>query len=327
MLELTLYVVVFIGLSGMMAAIETAVLSISPAEVEELRLHKAWGSEALKSITRRLTRPVVVLVIFTNTINVLGPILAGQKAIALYGDVAIGVITMVLTSGTIVFSEIIPKSLGSHYAPLISRTAAPVIRALILVLYPLVIALEWFSNLLKSGERRIGTEAQIRALTKIGRGEGYIERDEGQMIRRAFLLNDRSAADIMTPLTDVVAVEEATTIGEAASRVFRHAYSRYPVFGESPDDVRGLVLSRDILKALTDEKDQDRVSTICREILKVPADMRSDELLVLFRNEHVHLAVVQDRHSTVGLVTLEDVLEELVGEIEDEKDDGKDAGE
>ena len=127
----------------------------------------------------------------------------------------------------------------------------------------------------------------------------------------------------MTPLKNVVAVEETTTIVEAAACVFRHAYSRSPVFGASPDDVIGLALSRDILEALSNGKDQDPVSTICREILTVPAGMRSDELLVRFRDEHIHLAVVQDKQKTAGLVTLEDVLEELVGDIEDEKDDRK----
>jgi len=321
MIELSLYVIAFIALSGLMAAIEAAVLTVSAAEVEELRLEGAWGAGALKALTARIAQPVVVLVIFTNTINVLGPILAGRKAIQLYGDSAIGVITAVLTFGTIVFSEIIPKSLGSHYAPLLSRLAAPVIRVLVVALYPVVIALERFSNLLKSGKRRIGTEAQIRSLTTMGRDEGYIERDEGRMVHKAFLLNDRSAADIMTPLANVVGVEQSSTIREAASQVFRHAYSRYPLFGKSPDDVRGLVMGREILEALSNGRDQESVSTIRREIVHVPATMRSDELLVRFRDAHIHLAVVQENGKTLGLVTLEDVLEELVGEIEDEKDD------
>ena len=320
MYELVLYMLAFIVLSGLMAAVEAAVLNVTRGEVEELCQRGAWGAEALKIITARITQPVVVLVIFTNTINILGPILAGQQAIRLFGGVAIGVVTAVLTLGTIVFSEIIPKSLGSHYAPLISRAAAPAIRTGIVVLYPLVIALERFSNLLKRGERRIGTEVQIRSLTRIGHRHGYIESDEGQLIQRAFLLNDKTAADIMTPLQEMVAVEHATTIRAAAAHVFRHAYSRYPMFGESPDDVLGLVMSRDILEALTEGKDEAQVSTICRPSLIVPAGMRSDTLLARFRDEHIHLAVVQNQGKTVGLVTLEDVLEELVGDIEDEKD-------
>jgi len=321
MLELVLYMVSFIALSGLMALIEAAVLSVSRGEVEELVIQRAFGAVALKAITQRITQAVVVIVVFTNTINILGPILTGRKAIEIYGDTAIGFITAGLTLGTIVFSEIIPKSLGTHYAPRISSLAAPVIRLFIYLLYPVVVGLEKFSDIFKAGQRRIGTETQIRSLVTIGRRAGYIESDEGQLIRRAFVLNDRTAADIMTPLQDVVGIEETSTIRQAATHVFRHAYSRYPVFGESVHDIRGLAMSRDILGALTEGRDEEAAGAICRPCLSVAADMRSDELLARFRDEHIHLAIVQDEdQETVGLVTLEDVLEELVGEIEDEKD-------
>ncbi len=125
MFELSLYVVGFVALSGLMALIEAAVLSVSSMEVDELVMQRAWGANALQAITRRLTRPVVVMVLFTNTINILGPILTGRKAVQLYGDQIIVLITAMLTLLTVVFSEIIPKSLGSHHAPLISRLAAP----------------------------------------------------------------------------------------------------------------------------------------------------------------------------------------------------------
>lgn len=320
MLELALYIVTFFILSGLMAGIEAAVLSVSPGEIEELRLQRAWGATALATIKQRVTQAMVVIVIMTNSINILGPILAGYKAIQLYGDVVIGLITAVLTIGTIIFSEIIPKSLGTHYAPHVSRLAAPAIRALIFLLYPAVATLDWFASLFKIGQRRIGTEAQIRSLAAIGRRAGHIEADESQLIRRAFILNDRTAADIMTPLQDMVCVQETSTIRKAASHVFRHAFSRYPVFGDSIHDLKGLAMSRDILTALTRGEDEQMVSSICRPALLVPATMRSDELLLRFRDEKIHLAVIQDRQKTIGLVTLEDVLEELVGEIEEEKD-------
>ncbi len=320
MLELVLYVLAFFALSGLMSGIEAAVLSVSPGEVEELQLRGVWGADALRAVTQELTQALVVIVILTNTVNILGPILAGHKAIQLFGNVAIGTITAVLTLGTIVFSEIIPKSLGTHYAPQLGRLAAPAIRLLTVVLYPVVLGLASFSNLFKAGKRRIGTETQIRSLVKIGRRAGLIERDEGQLIHRAFILNDRTAEAVMTPVDAVIGVPETSTIRQAASRVFRHAYSRYPVFGKSIDEIKGLVMSRDILTALTEGRDDEPVSTICRPCLVVPASMLSDELMVCFRDEHVHLAVVQDDEKTVGLVTLEDVLEELVGEIEDEKD-------
>lgn len=303
--------------------VDAAVLSVSRGEVEEMVQRKERGAVALQSISQRITRAVVVIVLITNTVNILGPILAGKKAIDIYGDAVIGVITAILTFGTILFSEIIPKSLGTHYAPQIARAAAPAILTLIYGLYPLVLALEWMSNLLKSGERRIGTETQIRSLVTIGRRAGYIESDEGQLIHRAFILNDRTAADVMTPLKDMMTVEAAATIEQASQRVLQSEWSRYPVFGTSIHDVCGMLMSRDLLEALRDGKNRELVSSIARPALTVPARMRSDELLLLFRDRRIHLAIVQDAGKTIGLVTLEDVLEELVGEIEDERDGQK----
>ena len=303
-----------------MALVDAAVLSVTRAEVEELVALKKPGAVALRSVVNRITHAVVVIVLITNTINILGPILAGNKAIDLYGSRAIGVVTAILTFGTIIFSEIIPKSLGAHYAPLIARYSAPIIRALIIALYPLVIVLERMSDLLKSGKRRIGTEAQIRSLVTMGRRDGYIENDEGRLIHRVFVLNDKTAADVMTPLKDMISIDHSKSIRQAAEHVFHHAYSRYPVCGKSIHDIEGMAMSRDILAELSKGRDDQRVSAIVRPTLVVEAATPSDELLVQFRDRHIHLAVVQKDGKTVGLVTLEDVLEELVGEIEDEKD-------
>ncbi len=321
MAELLLLAVVFVVLSGLMALIEAAILSISRAEVEEMVAQGKSGARALYALSTRLSRPLVVLVVLTNIINILGPILVGQKAVALYGSVAIGVVTALLTLATILFSEIIPKSLGTHYAPQVSRRIAPLLRLLTWVLFPVVVPLGWLTDRLKRGERTIGTEEQIRSLTRIGRRAGHIESDEGQMIHRAFLLNDTTAADIMTPITDVVSVSENASIRRAAEQVFRHTYSRYPVLSASRHTVHGIVLSHDILEALSLGKDDEPVSAIMRPPLLVPASTRCDRLLAIFRDKHIHLAVVRSGQKTVGLVTLEDVLEELVGEIEDEQDE------
>ena len=322
MLEVAIYILAFVTFSGFMAMIDAAVLSVSRAEVEEMVQRNKPGAMALRAIVGRLPRAVVIIVLATNTINILGPILAGKKAVEVYGDTVIGIVTAILTFATIIFSEIIPKSVGAFYAPVISRMAAPIILALIYALYPVVVALAWVSRLFQSGERRIGTETQIRSLVTLGRRAGHIENDEGQLIHRAFILNDKMAVDVMTSLKDIVSVDVSATVREAADRVFHNVYSRYPVFGKSIHNAEGMVMSRDILDAITDGRAHEPVSTIIRPVLTVPASMRSDVLLMLFRRRRIHLAIVQEQGKTVGLVTLEDVLEEIVGEIEDEIDAG-----
>lgn len=320
MLTLVLSITLFLLLSAVMAAVDAAVLSVTLPEVDEMLLAQRPGARNLKLVKQRLTRAVVVIVILTNSINVIGLILVSQLAVKTVGTGAIGLVVIVLTLGTIVFSEIIPKSIGSHYSPTISRYAAGPIRLLQMALLPLVVSLEWLSALFTSGTRPIGTEEQIRSLTTIGRKAGFIEDDEGRLIHQAFVLNDRTAADIMTPLEKVTSLNVSQSIGEAAVVARESIYSRFPVFGETADDVEGTIMIRELLEASADDRHEDSVVPLIRPAFLVGADMPSDELLLAFRKRRSHLAIVRDHRRTVGLVTLEDVLEELVGEIEDEMD-------
>ncbi len=313
-------IVGFVALSGLLAMLDAAILSVAAAEVEELVAKKKWGAMQLKSVFRHRTRAIIIIVVFTNVTNIAGPMLIGHRATVLFGSVSIGLITAILTIATILFSEIIPKAIGAHYAPTISRFVSPLLLLLIFLLFPLVRTLEMLTYIFKRGKRKVGTEEQIKALAHIGGGAGHIQADESELIRRTFILNDRRTADIMTPLAEIVGMPADRTVRLAARMTFHSVYSRYPVYGKTMDDIRGYVLSRDILEALADGQDNEQISTVSRKILVVPQTMTAGKLLELFRRKQVHIAVVKERKRTVGVVTLEDVLEELVGEIEDEGD-------
>ncbi len=258
--------------------------------------------------------------LLTNTINILGPILVSQQAVARFGPQAIAVMVVVLTLGTIVFSEIIPKAVGHRHATTTSRFAAPFLQFVAVALYPLVRALEWLAGRFSGGTRRIGTEEQIRALVAMGGRAGYIESDEMRLIRRTFVLNDRAAAGIMTPLESVSSFSADASIAECVTEARARGFSRSPVFGEDPDDVRGVALARELLEALADGRGGEPVLSVARPALEVDASVPADDLLRLFRDQRQHLAVVRENGKTLGIVTFEDVVEELVGEIEDEKD-------
>lgn len=320
MIELVLFIIGFILVSGFLAMIDAAILSVTPAEVEVLILRKRWGAVILKHLLRHTTRAIIVIVILTNVTNILGPILAGRKAEALFGSTAIGAITGILTFTTIIFSEIIPKAFGAHNAPRIARMAAPFIRLLVILLFPIVWLLEQLVAVFKTGKRKVGTEEQIRALANLGGGQGHIDADERELIHRAFVLNDRKASDIMTPIEKMISCPSTATIQRAAKMVFEESFSRYPITGDSINDIRGYLLSRDVLEALADGKKNTKVQAIAREIFTVKSSMRCDDLLQFLRKNTAQLAIVKDKEKTVGLVTLEDVLEELVGEIQDEND-------
>lgn len=317
MVELLLLILGFVIASGFFAMIDAAILNVTPAEVEVLLSKKRLGARELKILLRHTTRAIIVIVIFTNVTNILGPILVGRKAEALFGSDIIGIVTAILTFLTIIFSEIIPKSIGAHYAPRISRRAAPVLLALIFVLYPVVIVLEKFARVFKrSGKRKVGTEEQIRALANIGGGAGHIDADERELIHRAFVLNDKRTRDVMVLANSIVFIPRTATIRRAAITVFKHKFSRFPVFGNSIHQVAGHVIDRDVLVELADGNEDFPVTDIIRPVVTVAADLRCDELLNVLRKSPSQIAIVREGTLTVGLVTLEDVLEQLIGKIE-----------
>ena len=320
MIDLVIVIVAILILSGFFSGSEAALVSLTDPEVHALHEKETLGSSFLTRVHKHLNRSVITIVVWNNIVNIVGSILVGQLVITLYGDAILAVITTGLTFGIIIFSEIIPKAIGIHYAERIGLITAPFILLLTTIMLPIIVLLEWVTDLFKRGERKVGTEAQIRSLVTIGRRAGHIESDEGQLIHRAFILNDKTAADIMTPLKDIIAVNTEHTIGEAWQKTDHEPHSRYPVFGASVHDIVGMIIKQDVLQALYEKRGGDMVDTITRDILTVNADMRSDELISLFRDKSIHQAVVQEDEKTIGLVTLEDVMEELVGEIEDETD-------
>jgi len=318
--ELLVLIAGILVFSGFFSGSEAALISITEAEVED-HVHKGKpGSKLLTRVMRRLNRSVIAIVIMNNIVNIVGSILVGQMVISMYGNAMLAVATTALTFGVIVFSEILPKSIGIHYAPTLAPIVAPFIWTITIILYPFVALMEYITSLFHRGERDVGTEAQIRALVKIGRKAGHIESDEGQLIHRAFILNDKTAADVMTPLKDIESLSEGATVSDVAEKVQNSVHSRYPVLGNSIHEIQGIVMRHDILGALAEDKNDTSIRDLMREGLVVKSDTHSDELLLLFRDKHIHLAMVQEDEKTVGLITLEDVLEELVGEIEDETD-------
>ena len=320
MIELLVVIACILVLSGFFSGSEAALVSLSDAEVHALVDKKKIGSGVLGRVHKNLNRSVITIVVWNNIVNIVGSIIVGQIALRLYGDAILAVITTALTFGIIVFSEIIPKAVGIHYAERISLLFSPIILVLTTVMLPIIVLLEWITNLFRRGERKVGTEAQIRSLVTIGRKEGHIESDEGRLIHAAFILNDKSAENIMTPLKDIIAVNSDDTLGEVWQKIDHEQHSRFPVFGSSVHEIKGMVLKRDVLQGLYEKRGGELVETITRDALVVQSDVRSNELIALFRDKHIHLAVVQEDDHTVGLVTLEDVLEELIGEIEDETD-------
>lgn len=318
MLELFILIISFVAASGLLSMLDAALLSVTHAEVEEVKARGLWGAMALVRVHSRITRAVIIIVILTNAVNILGPTVIGVRTALLYGSQWIGLLTALLTALTILFSEIIPKVLGTRYAPTIVRYTAPVILVLDLLFTPALALLELAVKPFRRGNRPTGTEEQIRALVRIGAMQGFIEEGERHLIQRTFVLNDKTAADVMVPAGKFASIPSTTTIREAAALAAQWPHHRYPVLDDA-GRASGFVMSRDILQSLVAGRGEESVTTILHEPLLIPPAMPADDILQLLRDQRLHLAIVQKDHTVVGIVTLKDVLEELVGEMRDER--------
>ncbi len=322
MLTLVLLILTVIVFSGIFSGTEAAILSVTPAEVETMVQKQRPFSRLIQYVTEHINRSVTAVLIMNNIVNIAGSIFVGQKTVEVYGSTMLGIITTAFTFGIIIFSEIIPKSIATRYARTVSRIVAPCVVVLTIIFLPIIWPIEKMIHFFFKGERQIGTEAQIRSLVRIGRRSGHIEQDEGQLIHRVFNLNDVSASQIMRPREDIVALPVTMSVEEASKKIIADPHSRFPVFGEDLDDIYGIVLETEVLAGSTKGEDDATLEYYARPAVFVDEATSADDLLIHFRNERSHMAIVQRKgKETVGLVTLEDVLEELVGEIEDERDE------
>ena len=272
----------------------------------------------------------MAIVILNNVSNIVGSMIVGALAAKHFEGLAVGPISFIgifsalLTFSVITFSEIIPKTIGERKHEAIALWTSPMVLLGSKLLLPAIICIELITKpilkLVKSGTH-LTSEAEIIALSEIGSQTGAIEQDELEMIHRVFGLNDVRAWDIMTPLAKVDALDGRQKLDDIKNDIFALTHTRLPVYEGSFNKVIGVAHLRDILQALVAGKGNTYVSSLVKAPTYILDTASGDSLLEHFQQSKQHLAIVVDALGTVlGILTLEDVLEELVGEIHDETD-------
>jgi CBS domain containing-hemolysin-like protein len=312
--------VVLIG-SGLCSGSEIALLSVPPVRARQLAQEGGTRAHALLAIKQEIARPIAAIVVLNNVFNIVGSIAVGSIAIAVFGERWVGVVSGVLTFLIILFAEIAPKTLAERYAEPFALLVAVPVRWLTVLLTPLVVMFEILMRPLTRGERAPSTnEAEIRLLAGIGRSEGVIEEDEMEMIQRVFQLNDLLARDLMTPRTAVTWLDAGTDLAEARDDILASEHSRILIVEGDLDRTVGVAFKHDLLAALLADVG-GTLEDHARPVEAVPWLIPADDLLEAFRHEREHLVLVIDEYGgTMGIVTLEDVIEVLTGPIVDETD-------
>lgn len=313
--------VVIVG-SALCSGSEAALFSISLVKVRQLVEARKPAAQVLLQIRENMNRPIATIVILNNIFNIVGSIVVGGIAASTLGDRWLGVFSAALTFAVIICSEIIPKTLGERYSEPIALMVARPIASLTSLMFPLVWVIEHIVSPITKGQARLVTnEAEIRLLAQIGQREGTIELDEATLIERVFNLNDVTARSLMTPRVSLTFLHGGKKLAEVREQVIASPHSRILVIGDSIDDVLGIALKNELLIAIIHGHTSKLIAELTREVRFVPEMVRGDILLTDFRMTRQHIAVVVDEFGGVaGVVTLEDVLEQLTGEIVDETD-------
>ncbi len=244
------------------------------------------------------------------------------------GPISLGIVTLSVAFFTLVFGELVPKNLAVTYAENVSLLVARPIEWAAKLFMPLVAFLTFTTNLilaaLGSKERAQipeMSEAEIRSIIEAGEEEGIVEPMEYQMIESVFDFGDTVVREIMVPRIDIVAIPKHTSVDDALAVFLRAGFSRLPVYDGSLDNIVGTVYAKDMLKHFGGQLKLETIDAITRPVLFVPETKKVSELLRELQHRRTHMAIIVDEYGgTSGLVTLEDIIEEIVGEIHDEYD-------
>ena len=317
-------------LAAFFIAGRTAILKTSESRVEQLRREDVKGIEKLQKVISEKAKHVAVLQLVALALTSAGGVLLTfvfiESSINLNSALIFAIIVVSLV-GFIVLG-VAPETLGKQKSDRISLITAPVALAIKPIIWPIAKLLVAVGNALTPGkgfkEGPFATAEDLRDLVDQAEEADVIEDEERQMIHSVFELGDTVAREVMVPRTEMVWIEKGKTLRQAISLSLRSGYSRIPVIGEDSDDIVGVVYLKDISRRIFENAEAERtelVDNLMRAAYFVPDSKPADELLRDMQSARVHLAVVIDEYGgTAGLVTIEDILEEIVGEITDEYD-------
>ncbi|MDT4934263.1 MAG: magnesium and cobalt exporter, family, partial [Pseudonocardiales bacterium] len=318
-----------VPLGGLFACVDSALAQVSVARVEELQREDVRGARALRVIVADRARYTNLLLLLRMSCELTATVLVAIVARGQFGArwpvPLFTVLIMVVVSYALV--GVGPRTLGRQHPYRVALAGAGAVRVLGRIFGPLASLLILLGNAVTPGrgfrEGPFSSEVELRELVDMAEQRGVVEHGEREMIQSVFELGDTIAREVMVPRTEIVWIEQTKTVPQALALALRSGFSRVPVVGENVDDVIGIVYLKDLARRAQDAERSrtTRVADVMRPVTCVPESKPVDELLREMQAHRTHIAIVIDEYGgTAGLVTIEDILEEIVGEITDEYD-------
>lgn len=323
--------VLLLSASAFFSSAETALMTSNKLRIRNLAENGDKRAEKVLEITANTDKMLSAILIGNNIVNLSASALSTTLTLKVFGSSLVGVATGVLTFLILVFGEITPKNVASKNAEDMALKYIGIISVLVIVLTPVIYVVNKVAGIVISlfvknnDDNNMVTEDELRAMVEVSHEDGVIEKEEKKMIVNVVDFGDTVAGDIMLPRVDMVMVSVESSYGEILKIFREERYTRIPVYEESPDNVIGILNVKDFL--LIEDKENFSVKEHLREPLYTYEYKKTSSLMVDMRKTGANIVIVLDEYgTTVGLITLEDMLEEIVGEIRDEFDADEDEG-
>jgi len=322
-----LILILLIGLSAFFSSAETALTTVNKIRIRNLAEAGDKSAVTLTKVLEDQGKMLSAILVGNNVVNLTASSMSTTLAMNIWSNKAVGIATGVLTLVILVFGEISPKTISTLYSEKISLKYAKIIYLFMTVMTPVIYAV----NVLSSGFLRLVhvdpnrkqeaiTEDELRTIVEVSHEEGVIESEEKKIINNVFDFGDSVAKDIMVPRIDMAMVEVGATYDELIDIFREEKYTRMPVYEETTDNVIGIINMKDVL--LIDRNEEFHIRDLLREPLYTYEYKNTAELMVEMRQTSNNMIIVLDEYgATAGMITLEDLLEEIVGEIRDEYDE------
>ncbi|MBU2229149.1 hemolysin family protein [Patescibacteria group bacterium] len=320
-----LILLILLLLSGFFSGAEVALLSVTDVKVRTYLKENRKGSRALCKLKESPRRMIIIILIGNNVVNVSAASITAIIAAEHFGSGGLGLATGFLTLLILVFGEITPKTFANKNSGAISLLISRPIYYFGMVIYPVVLFLEWITGLMhrlvKVPDQELITEAEIKEMIQFGVEKQVIEPEEQYIINKALRFSDTSAKEVMVPFKNVFSLHGGKRISQAMGKIIVSGFSRVPIYKADKRNIIGIAMVKDIARELSKNKGNTQLEDVAKTPIYINESLRIDYLFKIFQKKHVHIAVVINKEKkAVGIATLEDLLEELVGEIEDESD-------
>ena len=323
--------VLLLSASAFFSSAETALMTSNKLRIRNLAENGDKRAEKVLEITANTDKMLSAILIGNNIVNLSASALSTTLTLKMFGSSLVGIATGILTFLILVFGEITPKNVASKNAESIALKYIGIISVLVVILTPAIYIVNKVAGIVISlfiknnDDNNMVTEDELRAMVEVSHEDGVIEKEEKKMIVNVVDFGDTVAGDIMLPRVDMVMVSVESTYEEILKIFREERYTRIPVYEESPDNVIGILNVKDFL--LIEDKENFSVKEHLREPLYTYEYKKTSSLMVDMRKTGANIVIVLDEYgTTVGLITLEDMLEEIVGEIRDEFDADEDEG-